>query len=59
MPHSLATLGVSAPRSGWFVFLVFFILFYFLKQSSMRFVFGPQPWLHGLTARAGAMVSIG
>lgn len=47
MPHSLTTLGVSAPRSGWLVCLVFFILFYFLKQSSMRFVFGPQPWPDG------------
>lgn len=59
MPHSLTTLGVSAPRSSWLVCLVFFILFYFLKQSSMRFVFGPQPWPRGPEAKAGALVSIG
>lgn len=46
-PTASQPLGsVHQDQVGWFV-LCFLFLFYFLKQSSMRFVFGPQPWPHG------------
>lgn len=46
-PTASQPLGsVHQHQVGWFV-LCFLFLFYFLKQSSMRFVFGPQPWPHG------------
>lgn len=44
MPHRANTLWGQCTKIRLVLFVfVFFILFCFLKQSSMRFVFGLQP----------------